>query len=175
MKHLFVLVAALTFVLGISSDTFGQKLSKFYSSRNQEGGNLYFIHPFQDFRNSNDGSDFLFDITERVGNDYATLNFTYFSKDPLVADTLKIISGQLLISEKAEKIFIDFSKNKWENRFTSKIKITDLQSLFKEKSTPTIEVISGKLNLLYHVKDKKWEEYSNAVDKILFIIQSESK
>jgi hypothetical protein len=175
MKRLFQLVAAITFVLSISTNSFGQKLSKYYSSRNQEGGNLYFIYPFKNFRNSEDGSEFLFDITERVGNDYATLDFTYFSNDPLPADTFKIIAGQLLISEKAEKIFIDFSKKKWEHRFTSKIRITDLQWLFKENSIPVFEVISGKSNLLYTVKDKKWEDYANAVDKILFIIQSESK
>jgi hypothetical protein len=175
MKAHFQFFALLVLICSLPVAAFGQKLSKYYSSRNQEGGNIYFIYPFEDFKNKADGSDFVFDVTHRVGTDFAIINFSYFSIDPLPADSLKISASQVLVSEKAEKLFIDFDKKLWQHRYSIKINFSDLTAIFKTQSQPAIEVISDRIKLVYVVKEKDWKRYADAVNKILYIIKSESE
>ena len=175
MKAHFQVLALMVLICSLPIATFGQKLSKYYSSRNQEGGNLYFIYPFEDFKNKADGSDFVFDITHRAGTDFATINFTFFSADPLPADSLKISASQVLVSEKAEKLFIDYAKEHWQHRYSIKIDFSELMAIFKTQSQPAIEVISDSIKLVYGVKEKDWKKYADAVNKILYIIKSENE
>lgn len=175
MKKYLRILAALIIISGLTNESFGQKLSKYYSFRNQEGGNLYFILPFEDFKNRVDGSDFAFDITYRAGRDTAIINFSYFTYNPTLADSLRIISGDLLISKNAQKLFVDFEGKKWQQRFTSEMLFSEFESFISSQTTPSIQVLSGKLVLDFEIKEKKWNEYSDAVEKILYIIKAENE
>jgi len=152
-----------------------QDLSNFYTYRVQENGYLYFIFPFGEFNNTTDKSDFEFDITYRGGEDSATINFTYFTDDPIKADSFKFVNKNIICSGQTSRIFQDYKKKKWENRFGTKIAMDQLVFLFKSHQVPQIYV-SGKDTVLYYgVKNKKWEAYANAVDKILYIIKPDDE
>ena len=157
---------------GINFSVKSQDLSKYYIHHKQDGGDLYFIYPFDDFRNLKDGSDFTFDITYRQGNDSAVINFTYFTSDPLVCDSLIFVTQNQHLIYKSQKIFQDFKKRHWINRFTLIIPYDELVSLVTKENPPEIKIITPQAKMVYTVKDKKWATYANALEKILYIIKS---
>jgi hypothetical protein len=174
MKSGFFLLIFGLFV-GTFQSVYSQDLSNYYTYRVQEDGNLYFIFPFEDFKNSADKTDFAFDITYRAGRDSATVNFTYFTRDPLRADSLMIVNGETTYKGIASRIFQDFKKKKWENRFGIKIPMNELEAFIKTEMVPQIHVIGKDAILIYEVKDKKWRDYADAVDKILYIIRPDDE
>jgi len=150
-----------------------QDLSKYYNHHAQAEGDLYFIYPFDAYANVADGTDFIFDITYRQGYDSATINFTYFTSSPDIADSMVIENGKNVIAAKTSKIYQDFKKHKWENRFTIKVPFEELEGVINYKSVPTIRLISQEKQMEYRVKEKKWESYADALNKILYIIKSQ--
>jgi len=95
MKPIRILIISLFLILISLQIVSAQKLDNYYTQRVQEGGDIYFIQPNDDFKNSDDHSNFFFDLTFREGSDSATINFTYYSKDPAPADRLFLISEAL--------------------------------------------------------------------------------
>lgn len=172
-KLLSVHISAILF-LAFALTGSSQDLSKYYTSRVQQNGNLYFILPFNEFKNSTDKSDFSFDITYRNGNDSAVINFTYYTEKPLATDSLKFIARELVLAGKTKKIYLDYDKGMYLNRFSLKLSFPDLQTMFRSNAVPSIYLIADETELQYHVREKKWKPYSRAVDKILYLIRSEN-
>lgn len=147
-----------------------QKLEKYYTQRVQEGGDIYFIQPNEDFQNTDDRSGFVFDITYREGTENATLNFTFYTDDPVKAKFVELTSGQKTVKAEAEKLYVDFVKKKWENRYTVQVPFTSLHAIFGQPGTPVFTVKTETGSLVFSVKKRKWEKYSEAINKILYII-----
>ena len=169
-KRILLFFWSLLFILS-SSILYGQDLSKYYLSYTQEEGDLYFIYPFTEYKNIQDKSALSFDITYLDDQDSAILNFTYFTDKTLKADSLYLLLTENKYCYKAEKIYQDYKKKKWENRFGIKLPIAVLVQFSKNESPPTFRIISDQTKMNYSVKQKKWAEYQSAIDKILYIIQ----
>lgn len=169
-KRILLLLWSLMFILS-SSILYSQDLSKYYISYTQEEGDLYFIYPFTEYKNIQDGSTLSFDITYLESQDSATLNFTYLTDKTFKADSLCLLLTAQNYCYTAEKIYQDFKKKKWENRFGLKLPIGDLIQFSKSESPPSLRIISIQSRMDYSVKQKKWDEYQSAIDKILYIIQ----
>lgn len=165
----------LTLLLALNGYLSGQDLSKYYLEHTQENGNLYFIYPFEDFKNITDKSDFEFDITYRAGRDSVIVNFTYFTTEPLKADSLIFENGKSRYTGKCSKIFQDYKKKQWVNRFGTQIPIAHMTGLFKIKQAPKIKIKCDQVVLTYDVKENKWNSYADAIDKILYIIRPDEE
>ncbi len=163
----------LMIILSSSSPFFGQDLSDYYSTMVQEGGDLYFIFPFDEYKNTEDGSHLLYDMTYREGQDSVTINFTYFTDQPLKADSFHMITPTADFAGPSSKIYQDYDGKKWENRFSANVPFAQLQQAFKAPDPPSIAVDAEGTQMKYEVKLKKWATYQSAVDKILYIIQPE--
>lgn len=50
-------------LVAICNTTNAQKISKYFTSSIQESGNLYFIEPKQEFKNTEEHSKLLYDLT----------------------------------------------------------------------------------------------------------------
>lgn len=151
----------------------GQDLSKYYTTRTQEGGDLYFILPFDKFKSEADRSEFIFDITYRQGNDSVAINYTFYTDDRFSPDSLQIKSGRPTYTLQTENLFKDFKKRKWENRYSVKMPFTVLADIINSDSKPVIRLLSNERALVYFIKEKDWEKYSDAIGKILYIIETE--
>lgn len=147
-----------------------QKLDKYYTQRVQEGGDIYFIQPNEDFQNTDDRSGFVFDITYREGTENATLNFTFYTDDPVKAKSVELTSGQKTVMAEAEKLYVDFVKKKWENRYSAQLPFAELEAFFDPSVIPVFSVETETGSLDFSVKKRKWEKYAGAIDKILYII-----
>jgi hypothetical protein len=168
-KHFNLLWVSMLLVFSVHSG-FAQKLDKYYTQRVQEGGDIYFIQPYDDFKNSDDHTDFIFDITYRQGTENATLNFTFYTQEPVKTNLLVISSGQKNVSSEVEKLYIDFVKKKWENRYSAQVPFADLTKLFDVSQPPVFGVETEDGQLEFSVSKSKWKKYAEAVTKIFYVI-----
>jgi hypothetical protein len=152
---------------------FSQKLSRYYTSRPQETGTLFFIYPFDSFRNSGDGSALSFDITYLNGSDSAVLNFTCFSKETKSIDSLVLYSDDKTVSATANKLFIERSGKMWVYRHSTTFVHEDVFDFITRSSNPSISVKSNGKDHFYRVRQKKWARYSMNISRVLYIIGSE--
>ena len=168
-KHFNLLWVSMLLVFAVQSG-FAQKLDKYYTQRVQEGGDIYFIQPYDDFKNSDDRTDFIFDITIREGNENATFNFTFYTEEPVKVKSLEIYSGEEKTSSAPEKLYVDFVKKKWENRYSAQIAFADLTKLFDVSQPPVFGVETEDGQLEFSVSKSKWKKYAEAVTKIFYVI-----
>jgi hypothetical protein len=160
----------ISFLLISQSMLISQNLDKFYSRRVQEGGDIFFVFPNEDFKNTTNHSPFFFDITLREGNDTAHINFTYYTNDPSPANGLTIKSGANVIAGQAEKLYVDFVKHQWEHRYSANFNVDDLQKMMVSATPPKFELETKNGDLAYDTRNKKWQKYSDAIDKVFYII-----
>jgi hypothetical protein len=147
-----------------------QKISKYYTQRSQDGGDLFFIFPNEDFSEKRAKTAFAFDITYVSGRDSAVVNFTFRSKNPAAADSLVIRSGNQSSTSPTRKLYTDFVKNKWDYRYSAMFEYGELKRLFSSENPPTLGIIDGADMLEYRSGKGKWKKYANALNKIFFII-----
>lgn len=171
---MFRLSAVILLIFVSGSLLYSQDLTKYYIHRVQEPNDLYFIFPFKEYQAVDDKSPFYFDITYLQGMDSVVLNYTYYSEEPMPSDSLIFILGDRVLSLPSLRIYEDYLKKEWESRFQVKIPFNELTGIMKSPAVPGIRVISAGKEKTYFLKEKKWEPYSDAVDKILYIIQSDS-
>lgn len=171
MKIRMIKMISLFFLLPLSQIA-AQDLDKYYTQRVQEGGDIYFVFPNEDFKNPANHTAFLFDITIREDSDSAIINFTYYSKDPASADSLIIISETKRTGSPANKIYVDFVKKKWEQRYSAKVSFAALQNMVSPEMPFQFEVKSKGLSFEFQTKSAKWQKYADALNKIFYIIDS---
>jgi hypothetical protein len=152
-----------------------QKISKYYTQRSQDGGDLFFIFPNEDFSEKRTKTDFAFDITYVSGRDSAVVNFTFHSKNPAAADSLVILSVNQSIASPTKKLYTDFVKNKWEYRYSANFKNEDLQKVLSSDIAPKFVVVDSGDRYEYRTKKGKWKKYAAALNKIFFIIDENQK
>jgi hypothetical protein len=153
---------------------YGQNLDKYYTRRVQEGGDIFFILPNSDFKNAEAKTGFVFDITIREGGDSATINFTYHSRDPLPAVGLLLKSATRQEESPAKKLYVDFVKRNWEQRYSSTVAYDALVDMIAGETPPMFQVKTTKQVLTFKTKKRKWEKYAEALRKIFYIINSDN-
>ncbi|NCU35070.1 hypothetical protein EOM75_03515, partial [Candidatus Falkowbacteria bacterium] len=146
----------------------GQKLEKYYTHRTQEEGDLYFLYPNTDFKNSDDHSQFAFDITYRPDTDSTFFNFTYFTLQPAQADSLLLTAGEKHAAAPTAKLYMDFKKKRWVHRYSADVDYGELSAVFQSATAPSITVFTGGKPLTFVVKQSKWEKYHAALEKIFY-------
>lgn len=166
-------VFIILFSIVFQSMSIAQNPDKYYTRRVQEGGDIFLVFPNEDFKNKTDRSDFAFDITMREGSDSATINFTYYSKNPLPASKLLIQSGDHLIEAAAEKLYVDPLRKNWEHRFSATMEAGAMIRVFSVQTPPQFIVQSKTGNLVFESRKRKWEKYAEVLDKIFYLVYPE--
>jgi len=150
-----------------------QKLSRFYSSRFQEGGSLYFINPNKDFKNREASVSVAFDVTFLSSEDSVTFNFSVFGRQPQEVDSVFLSTSKGSFGAYAARFFLDFAGKNWETRSSAKFSLSDFSTFINEQN-PTILLKNHPTNIiLLRSSERKWRKYSAALQKILFIIESD--
>jgi hypothetical protein len=165
--------SVLLLLICISTAASAQKLSKYYTSHYQSGGSLYFLHPNENFRNTDDRSALHFDVTYLTNQDSVTINFTTFSGKPQRADSLHILTGSETYGAPAAQLFLDFEKRKWRNRFSAVFPYEAFTSFINSPTPPQIMVSSQGDYNRYTIKKRHWDKYAEALKKVIYIIESD--
>jgi hypothetical protein len=166
-------LSVLLLLICVSIPASAQKLSKYYTSHYQSGGSLYFLHPNDEFRNTDDRSELHFDVTYLLNQDSVTVNFTTFSDKPQRADSIYFVYGNDTAGAPASQLFLDFEKRKWRNRYSAVIPYKMFTSFIHASTPPHILVSShGHFNH-YAIKHRHWNKYADALKKVIHIIGSD--
>lgn len=170
MKYFLSFIFLLSFSFGISA----QKIHRQYSFRPQEEGSLYFIHPQKGFESKDPEAkkNFIYDITYLSDTDSASFTFTYFTKNVLQADSVKLLDaqGHIIYSIPARMFYVQPRKNYWQQRASIAIPYDLLVSLYKEES-PYIILLTGQKNIQYTMKASTWKKQSGIVSRIFDVVK----
>lgn len=169
----FVLVLFLSFYsLHITAS--GQKLGKYYTATMLENGTLYYLFPMEDFREAENKSPLVFDISYLSSRDSAILNFSYFHSFALPADHLALHFGDTVItSYPVRKLFVEVEKkNRWHHRYSSTIHMADLDLFFQSGQTPEIIITAKDMQLRYLINKSKWNRRSRIFSLIIQVIRA---
>jgi hypothetical protein len=174
-KKLFRLLIIAVIAFGLSPEITAQKIEKYYTHLTQEGGDLYFLYPNTDFRNSDDHSEFAFDVTYRPGTDSTFFNFTYLTPQPAQADSIMLSAGDNRAPGHAKKLYVDFKKKSWVQRYSAQIDYQELAAVLASPEPPTINVFTAGKSLTFVVKRGKWKKYHAALEKVFYIISENAE
>jgi hypothetical protein len=149
-----------------------QNLSKYYTSRHQPGGTLYFFYPNEDYRNRDTRAEIIFDVTYRQGSDTVVVNFSTFTAKPQRIDSIHFLVDGNTTTANARQLFLDFEKKRWQNRYTAIIPYEAFHSFIHASAPPEIMVSSDGGADRYTIKPRHWRRYAEAVKMVLLIIGS---
>jgi hypothetical protein len=144
-----------------------QKISKYYNSRHQENGTLYFILEQDGFKNSI--SSFFYDLTYLTSSDSVTFNFSVITKDDISIDSIKLFNNENNMTSVSTRLFVESKKEKWIYRYSSKFLFKDLE-IFYNEGTPYINLFSKNNTIKLTIKQNKWDEQCAIIKKIFTLI-----
>lgn len=163
---LFLIIAILA-----CSSLNAQKLSKYYTSKVQDKGELYFLFPHDGFCNRDADSELEYDLTYLSSQDSVTFNFSYFDEHRRSLKYMTFVYSGKTISNKVQRIFVEMEKKKWHYRYTTKFSYADLDKVFSPKNIPSIILGDGKSgDIKLQIKKGKWEKQAQIIAKIFEMI-----
>lgn len=114
-----------------------------------------------------------FDITYRSHSDgAATLNFSYEMKQVIPADSIRFVSGQIVMQGAVRKIYIEPEKTQWKSRYTFAVDIRSFYSFFDVSATPEAILYSRGNAYVYKVKPAAWRSFAPVGSKIFSMIRT---
>ncbi|MEG2064215.1 MAG: hypothetical protein RSB23_02230 [Alistipes sp.] len=133
-------------------------------------GILYHTMPMTLFENSTFGA-LIFDLTYMQNSDVVTMNFSYWTQQPVSADSVKFISSTSVISGAVKKLYIEPDKKRWKHRYTLSETMGKFSSFFSNKVASEAIIYSKGVPYRYQVKKSDWNKYAPIGYKIFEMIQ----
>ena len=132
----------------------GQNINNYFVSKTQENYKLYFINP-QDYLYSKDLKEhLLFDYTFLSNQDSILFNFSVALKNNIKLDSIKWITNDVFVFSSIRPLYVDFKKNKWVYRYSSKISYLEWKKIINKEDFK-IALISSDKQLSFELKSKK--------------------
>lgn len=151
----------------VASSAFGQNIRDYYVTNAQADGMLYFIYPLSLFEQAGNG-DLTLDITYKTKKDSATVNFSYYQKEIIAADSVSFDGTAGQVNGIPQKLFIETKKlPEWEHRYSLKLPFKQLAMLFAAESPFRIQVYSQGKVMTYHPKRVGWTKNTRIIHTIL--------
>lgn len=148
-----------------------QKLKDFYVSYPQPSGKLFHVFPVAFFQHKTEG-DLVFDITYQCGKDSAVINFTYYAPQADPLDSIRFVSGKVLLAGKAERLYVEANTvKKWEHRYSLKVPVNHLYAFFNpvEKASASLYVNAAVKD--YELKRSEWNKKAPVFQTIMKTIR----
>ncbi len=145
-----------------------QEISKYYISRHQENGTVYFILEQQGFKNEE--ASLAYDITYVTNSDTATVNFSLVTKEDFSIDSITLFNNGNKLSSGTSRIYIEYKKEKWNYRYSSRFLFKDLK-LFFDAGSPQLILKTSNTPATFSIKKSKWEDQYSIVKKIFALIE----
>ncbi len=163
--------AAVLCALGIAVGASAQNLRNYYVSKSEQDGTIYHTLPATLFEHREAG-DLTFDITYKEHQEgMATINFTYENGQAMPIDSVRFISGKILLAGPATKIYIEPVKKQWKHRYSFRTPMAPLCSFFDAAQSPTVELYTAKGVIRYRAKRSAWRSYAPMGYKIFETIR----
>lgn len=154
------LAFAFLFAAGIAANASAQQIRGHYVSKAEEDGTIYHTFPCTLFEHRTAG-ELTFDITYKEhGDGEATLNFTYTMEHPTPADSVRFVSGHVVLSGPVVKLYLEPGKRAWKHRYSFRFPVEKLCAFFDKDATPSVTLYADGQAYLYPVKRSAWRTYA---------------
>lgn len=164
-----LLAALLT--AGIVTGAAAQDIRGHYVSKAEEDGSIYHTFPCTLFENRDTG-ELTFDITYKEHRDgQATINFTYFMERATPIDSVRFVSGPVVLAGPVEKIYLEPDRRQWRHRYTFRAPVTSVEAFFDETAEPSVTLHAGDRAWTYRVKRSAWRSYAPVGYRIFEMIR----
>ncbi|NBC82856.1 MAG: hypothetical protein GVY19_05685 [Bacteroidetes bacterium] len=148
-----------------------QKITKHYASSIQENGVLYYVFPFEGFKEVDGKGEMTYDITYHTANDSAVVHISLYSPKNLGLQSAIINYDTLRLITKLQKVLVESYKKDWHYRYKFKLTLSDLNSIFNATVPPVINITADSENIKLHIRNRKWRKQSDIVRKIINLIK----
>ena len=138
----------------------GQEIRSHYVSKAETDGTIYHTLPVTLFENPEAG-DLTFDLTykeHRGGR--ATLNFTCRMARPETVDSVRFVSGGVILSGPVGRLYLEPEKRGWKHRYTFDLDASQLCGFFDERQLPEVTLYIDGRPWLYRAKRSAWRSYA---------------
>lgn len=153
-------LAAGVLLVGVSLPAAGQEIRSHYVSKAEADGVIYHTFPVTLFEHPEAG-DLIFDITykeHRGGR--ATLNFTCWSANSCTVDSVRFVSGRVVLSGPVGKLYLEPQKRGWKHRYTFDVDASQLCGFFDERQLPEVTLYIDGQPWVYRAKRSAWRSYA---------------
>lgn len=138
----------------------GQNIRPHYVSKAEADGVIYHTFPVTLFEHPEAG-DLTFDITykeHRGGR--ATLNFTCRMARADEVDSVRFVSGGVVMAGPVEKLYLEPGKRDWKHRYTFDLDASQLCGFFDETHLPVVTLYIDGQPWTYRAKRSAWRSYA---------------
>lgn len=149
----------------------GQDIRGHYVSKAETDGVIYHTLPVTLFENPRSGG-LTFDLTykEHTGG-RVTLNFTYEAAEPFPADSVRFVSGGVVLSGRVDKIYLEPLRKGWKHRYSLQTAREPVHRFFDANALPRVTVYSRGRTAEYDAKRRVWRAYAPVGNRIFEMIR----
>lgn len=151
---------AAVLLVGATLTAAGQNIRPHYVSKAESDGVIYHTFPVTLFEHPEAG-DLTFDITykeHRAGR--ATLNFTCRMARADEVDSVRFVSGEVVMTGPVAKLYLEPGKRDWKHRYTFDLDASQLCGFFDETQQPTVTLYIDGRPWTYRAKRSAWRSYA---------------
>lgn len=164
-------IATLACLFGVLFSATAQQIRGHYVSKAEEDGVIYHTLPVTLFTHSRAG-DLTFDITYKEHRDgLATVNFTCFSQQTALVDSVRFAAGRTLLAAPVEKLYLEPDGKGWKHRYTFRVPVSLIGAFFDETADPAVDLFVGGAALRYRAKRSAWRSYAPVGYRIFEMIR----
>lgn len=168
MKKLLRLLLALSFCAPL----FAVKIEDRYVMKAFEGGQIYFIVPYEIPAADAKDKPLLADVTYLTNADSVTMNISVRTPDELLADSVAIFAGERLPIPDYETFFIERDGKLWLHRYSLRYPLDTFKHIYTRPEPFTLCIYTHARTLRYAVTDKAWPKEQEWMNQILHIIDT---
>jgi hypothetical protein len=148
-----------------------QSSNKYVKTSMITNGVLFFVKPLElQSKQANLSIDFTYPCRNQE-SDSVTINFSLFTEKPILqvlnlefaSSTAKVVTNKFI------KFFVEKDKNKWHNRYSSKISITDFKKILDISPKSNIVIVDNYKNSYLFETDKNWAAMTKTTAELILV------
>ncbi len=171
MKRFF----SLSLVLWVSLAALAVKLEDRYVMKTIEDGQIYYVAPYQISSKTKNIKPLMADVTYVTTNDSVTMNFSVWTPQELLADSITLRSGKLVYCRDFETFFVERDAKLWIHRYSMRFPLESLNAIYAASTPFVLSVYAKGQTVEYGYTANMWPKEQDWMNQILHIIASNKR
>lgn len=171
MKRFF----SLFLVLWVSLAAFAVKLEDRYVMKTIEDGQIYYIAPYQISSKTKNIKPLMADVTYVTTNDSVTMNFSVWTPQELLADSIMLRSGKQVYCRDFETFFVERDAKLWIHRYSMRFPLESLNAIYAASTPFVLSVYAKGQTVEYSYTANMWPKEQDWMNQILHIIATNKR
>lgn len=155
--------------------SYAVKIEDRYVMKTFDGGQIYFIEPFEVPGVAKQAKPMSADITYLTTSDSVTMNISVWTLQELSADSIVLEGSERMTFTEFQTFFIEREKKWWLHRYSFRYPLSVLNNLYAQSVPFTLSVYSHGQAYEYAYTAKAWPKERDWLTQILHIIATNKR